>query len=183
MESWQNFPLNVAFLNDLVEDPDLCRCSRDPQDCVPLEHILQDCAGNPVVDTILHWANPGGPHQPKAVCAPHDGDEASTDCTGANTYVYDGPVPNVAHVHGSHANPEPDGFTEAWFLPISDNTDYAQGGTFYDEFGITFQPKVCPAGRDAGLEANTYRNDQPSSTLFYHDHTLGMTRLNVMAAR
>ena len=27
-----------------------------------------------------------------------------------------------------------------------------------------------------------YANDQPSATLFYHDHTLGMTRLNVMAA-
>ena len=26
-----------------------------------------------------------------------------------------------------------------------------------------------------------YRNDQPATTLWYHDHALGMTRLNVYA--
>lgn len=38
-------PVKVAFLNDLVKDPDACRCSDDPDDCQPLKHILQDCAG------------------------------------------------------------------------------------------------------------------------------------------
>lgn len=89
--------LNIAFFNDLVEDPDECRCSGDPDACQPLKHILQDCAGVPVVDTALHWSNPGGPNLDIAVCA-HGENLARTDCTGKNTYVYDGPVGNVAHV-------------------------------------------------------------------------------------
>jgi spore coat protein A len=33
-----------------------------------------------------------------------------------------------------------------------------------------------------GKAYNTYSNDQPSSTLWYHDHAMGITRLNVYAA-
>ena len=178
--------LKIAFLNDLVEDPDTCRCSDDPDEpaCASLRHILQDCAGVPIIDTQLHWANPGGPDGGKAVCK--DG-SSRTDCTGNYSYVYDGPIPNVAHVHGAHADPESDGYTEAWFLPklnVDNQTGYAKGGNFFDTFTTTFMAtQICLEGRNIGLEANTYRNDQPTSTLFFHDHSLGLTRLNVMATR
>ena len=97
-------------------------------------------------------------------------------------------------MHGSHAQPESDGYTEAWFLPPLNNTDaldFSPGGVWFETFGPTFTPKyqsdgrTCPiqAKDDAGYEANTYTNDQPTNTMFYHDHTLGMTRTNVMATR
>ena len=101
--------------------------------------------------------------------------------------MYDGPIPNVAHVHGAHADPESDGYTEAWFLSklsTSYEYNYTTGGTFFETYAATFDPaQVCVDGRDDGLESNTYRNDQATCTLFFHDHTLGMTRLNVMAMR
>ncbi len=43
----------------------------------------------------------------------------------------------------------------------------------------TNNPALPNAGQGAAKMG--YPNDQPSSTLWYHDHSLGMTRLNVMA--
>lgn len=66
-------------------------------------------------------------------------------------------VRNVAHVHGACALPDDDGYPEAWF-------------TAHGEHGPKFNP--CPS---------SYPNCQPSATLWYHDHALGITRLNVYA--
>ena len=41
---------------------------------------------------------------------------------------------------------------------------------------------VDTAMRSARATCSQYTNDQPTTTLWYHDHTLGMTRLNVYAA-
>ena len=52
---------------------------------------------------------------------------------------------------------------------------YATEGTLVNQYGTQ-------TNAAAGVGSFTYRNDQPSTTLWYHDHTLGMTRLNVYAA-
>ena len=41
---------------------------------------------------------------------------------------------------------------------------------------------LTPPTRSARLCDRQYPNDQPTTTLWYHDHALGMTRLNVYAA-
>ncbi len=51
---------------------------------------------------------------------------------------------------------------------------YVCEGTLANGFG-------GPPNTDAGKATFTYPNDQPSTTLWYHDHTLGLTRLNVYA--
>ena len=66
-------------------------------------------------------------------------------------------VRNVAHVHGACALPDDDGYPEAWF-------------TAHGEHGPKFNPRP-----------SFYPNCQPSTTLWYHDHALGITRLNVYA--
>jgi spore coat protein A len=66
-------------------------------------------------------------------------------------------VRNVAHVHGACALPDDDGYPEAWF-------------TAHGERGPRFNPRP-----------SFYPNCQPSTTLWYHDHALGITRLNVYA--
>ena len=66
-------------------------------------------------------------------------------------------VRNVAHLHGACALPDDDGYPEAWF-------------TAHGERGPKFNPRP-----------SFYPNCQPSTTLWYHDHTLGITRLNVYA--
>jgi FtsP/CotA-like multicopper oxidase with cupredoxin domain len=134
-----------------------------------LKHIIQDANGKPVIDQTLHWANP------RQQCA--DGPRRP-DCRGSNAAVYNGPAPMVTHVHGAHVNPESDGHPEAWWLPAANNipASYATAGT-------RFADAVDPTNTgDRGYATFTYRNDQPTTTLWYHDHALGITRLNVYAA-
>ena len=144
----------VTWINDLVDDTGAF-----------LPHIIQDAAGNPIVDQTLHWA---APNQDCLDGIPR------TDCRGASAAPYTGPIPMVTHVHGAHVNPTSDGYPEAWWLPDANNipAGYATTGTFYDT--------TAPA--DPGTAVYTYENDQPTATLWYHDHSLGMTRLNVYAA-
>ena len=67
------------------------------------------------------------------------------------------PVPHVTHTHGLMVESEMDGVARQW------TTSLGQLGSHF----LT----------------NTFRqpNDQPPTQLWYHDHTLGMTRLNVYA--
>lgn len=109
------------------------------------------------VDQTLHWANPPGP----------------PDTRGTDTTPYTGPVPIVVHLHGAHTGEESDGYPEAWYLPNAANTPvgYWTQGSHYG--GI----RPAPPG-SAWFE---YPNDQRATTLWYHDHALGITRLNVYA--
>ncbi|MEW6217904.1 MAG: multicopper oxidase domain-containing protein [Thermodesulfobacteriota bacterium] len=118
------------------------------------------------VDQTLHWANP-----------PQDCIDGTprTDCRGQSSAPYTGPVPIVTHVHGAHVGPESDGYPEAWWLPAANNipAGYATQGGFFDQYDRT---NAVPGSAYFG-----YPNDQPATTIWYHDHALGMTRLNVVA--
>ncbi|HQI01162.1 MAG TPA: multicopper oxidase domain-containing protein, partial [Deltaproteobacteria bacterium] len=70
---------------------------------------------------------------------------------------YLGPVPICMHLHGGHTESLSDGLPDAWFTP-----GYAQTGRL---FNMTY----------------TYPMDQEAATIWYHDHALGITRLNVYA--
>jgi spore coat protein A len=67
-------------------------------------------------------------------------------------------VRNVVHLHGIKTLPESDGYAESWFTPG------------FQQVGATFKTKQY-----------TYPNDQPATSLWYHDHALGISRLNVYA--
>jgi len=72
---------------------------------------------------------------------------------------YDTPgVRVVTHLHGGNVESESDGNPQAWFT-----RDFQETGPDFEK-------------RDY-----YYVNDQPSATLWYHDHSLGITRLNVYA--
>jgi spore coat protein A, manganese oxidase len=66
-------------------------------------------------------------------------------------------VRTIVHVHGAQVLPENDGYPEAWITPDG------KTGPTYDA-----RPPYYP-------------NEQPATMLWYHDHTLGLTRLNVYA--
>ena len=125
------------------------------------------------VDPTLHWANPPGGTTGR------DTRPTFTSTPGP----YTGPVPMVTHVHGAiGVGDESDGYAEAWYLPDATNipANHATVGTWHDffknkanqKFGATWGP---------GFAVFQYPNDQRASTIWYHDHTLGMTRLNVYA--
>ena len=57
---------------------------------------------------------------------------------------------------------------------------YARVGSHYQPFRAKFQ-RLHGQAWTPGAAVFQYDNDQPASTLWYHDHTLGMTRVNVYA--
>ncbi|KGN40177.1 bilirubin oxidase [Knoellia aerolata DSM 18566] len=124
------------------------------------------------VDPTLHWANPGGG------VAGRDGPPSFTSTPGP----YEGPVPIVVHLHGGHSDQESDGYPEAWFLPDTRSIPdgYARVGTHYDAMAAGWAQRHG-AGWAPGTQRAHYGNDQPAGTLWFHDHTLGITRLNVYA--
>ena len=164
--------ITVDWINDLVVDPIACKASATPTTdpaCHYISHLLP-------IDRTLHWANPE-----QLTCT----DPTKTkDCVpdpinGAILQQpYLGPVPIITHVHGAHITPESDGYPEAWYLPRANNipATYAKQGTLVNQYGTETNPPSRP-----GVGEFVYRNDQPSTTIWYHDHSLGMTRSNVYA--
>lgn len=75
-------------------------------------------------------------------------------------------VPIVSHLHGGHNLSAFDGLPEQWFT----QNRSGPGGTGPREVGPDFVSSTAQ-----------YLNDQHSATLWYHDHSLGITRLNVYA--
>ncbi len=67
-------------------------------------------------------------------------------------------VRTVVHLHGAKVEPESDGYPEAWFT-----NGFAQIGPFFEN------------------RTYHYPNDQQATNLWYHDHALGATRLNIFA--
>jgi spore coat protein A, manganese oxidase len=67
-------------------------------------------------------------------------------------------VRTVVHLHGGRTEPASDGYPEAWFTK-----DFAKTGPF-------FQKKIVE-----------YQNGESSRCLWYHDHAIGLTRLNIYA--
>jgi spore coat protein A len=138
---------------------------------------LKDSSGNFLphllpVDPTLHWANPPGGTTGR--------DSRPTLSTTPSPYT--GPVPIVTHLHGGHNAQESDGYAEAWFLPQAHNIPggFATQGTWYEFFKNEFQTKFGVEW-EPGTATFQYQNDQRPGTFWYHDHTLGMTRLNVYA--
>ncbi len=115
------------------------------------------------VDQSIHWANPlvnpmmvTNPNPPPAMIG--------------NPDVYLGPLPVVAHLHGGEVPSEFDGGPEAWFT---------QNGIRGNAYRTA---KNLPLGVNPPLvnqDNYTYPNEQEATTLWYHDHALGITRLNV----
>ena len=154
-----------------------------------LPHVITDGAGNPIIDQTLHWA---APNQDCRNGMP--GPDGDTDCRGSSDHPYTGPIPMVVHVHGAHVGPGSDGYPEAWWLPNADNIDCtnvpgypATPGDTTDDFDCNGTFFESAEGADTanalgkGYAFDLYSNDQPTTTLWYHDHTLGITRLNVYA--
>ncbi len=154
IEARWNSPLRVKWINDLVDGNGNY-----------LPHLLP-------IDQTLHWANPPGRL-------------SGRDRRPMNPVSdpYTGPVPLVTHVHGAHVSQESDGYPEMWYLPDAVNipADYAKVGTFYDYYSTQFAGNNSTANWQPGSATFQYSNDQNATTLWYHDHTLGMTRNNVYA--
>jgi FtsP/CotA-like multicopper oxidase with cupredoxin domain len=84
--------------------------------------------------------------------------DPTTKAQVGNPGFYNGPQPTVVHLHGFEGPSAFDGGADSWFTP-----------------GTTIK------GPSFVTDTYTYINTQDPTTLWYHDHVLGETRLNVYA--
>ncbi|MBH5369492.1 multicopper oxidase family protein [Bradyrhizobium glycinis] len=140
---------------------------------------LVDANGEPLVTTVWGYGQPGhtatypGPtlvahagteiHLNWQNKLPLEGHLLPVDMTlhwaaSDKKPLKDGHVPTVTHLHGAHVPSGSDGLPEQWFTQN------------YSSKGPDFESRIY-----------TYPNDQDAATLWYHDHALGLTRLNVYA--
>jgi FtsP/CotA-like multicopper oxidase with cupredoxin domain len=121
------------------------------------------------VDPTLHWANPNNMPSHMDLMPPYplyppgfDGTVTDLNPEGYNAQA---PVPLVTHLHEGEVQSYSDGGPEEWF-------------TYNGIHGDDYSTVVPTANNSAVYD---YPNLQQPSTLWYHDHALGMTRLNVMS--
>lgn len=85
--------------------------------------------------------------------------------TNPNGWNYQSPVPIVTHVHGAEVQSFYDGGPGGWYTPNG-----IHGPTY-----STYEPTYPNAA------VFYYPNTQPETTLWYHDHAMGLTRINVFS--
>ncbi len=153
IEARRNTPTTVTYTNGLVG------ANGTPP---ALQQLL-------TVDMTLHWADPIGTSRDQGCVQGDENGGASildAGLLGGNqgavppgcAIPYVGPVPAVPHLHGGEVPSVYDGHPEAWFTPGERITGPAFTGATYQ-----------------------YPNRQEATELWFHDHALGVTRLNVYA--
>ncbi len=113
------------------------------------------------VDPSIHWADPNnlgmfmGPFPATPEPFP----------PGFQNGIAQTPIPLVTHLHGGEVVSDSDGGPEQW---------WTQNGIHGSDYRTTIPT-------DPNAAVYYYPNDQLPTTLWYHDHALGITRINVMS--
>ena len=155
----RNIPTKITWVNNLTE----------PVSGDLLNYLYP-------VDPTLHWANPNNipmdhaMHEAMMGLAPpyppgYNGSAVLTGGVYTNPHQWNAqsPAPTVTHVHGAEVYSGSDGGPEQWFTPNG-----LHGADYY-----TYEPTYPNAA------VYYYNNTQEPATLWYHDHALGLTRINV----
>ncbi len=165
------------FVNSLREPPRLT----PPPDVTTIVRLkqgrvwmgLRDSRGRKQLTTVWGYEHDGQVHTPGPTIVTRRGSSVRIRWEnelpkGAHLFPVDttlhvasgyspklGRLPAVVHLHGGHTSWESDGHPEAWVT---------QG---FQTHGPYFRRKTY-----------TYDNSEDATLLWYHDHTMGMTRLN-----
>ncbi|MDF1555610.1 MAG: hypothetical protein P1P84_21235 [Deferrisomatales bacterium] len=84
------------------------------------------------------------------------------------------------HLHGNNTVWISDGTPHQWITPAGETTSYPQG------VSVRNVPDMDPASVDSPTDGTMtlyYTNAMSARLMFYHDHALGITRLNVYAGQ
>ncbi|MDP1832910.1 MAG: multicopper oxidase domain-containing protein [Geothrix sp.] len=86
------------------------------------------------------------------------------------------------HLHGGLNPWISDGTPHQWITPAGDPTPNKKGASFANVPDMVGPGNLFPnPTADDGIATYFYTNQQSSRLMFYHDHTFGLTRLNVYA--
>jgi FtsP/CotA-like multicopper oxidase with cupredoxin domain len=109
------------------------------------------------IDLTLDWADPAGTTGPVG-CDPDPLWPHPYRNPACGLLPWTGDIPIATHLHGGEVPPAYDGGPDAWFTQGNAITGAGWPGAQYD-----------------------YPNNQQEGTIWFHDHALGITRLNVYA--
>ncbi|MCJ7575085.1 MAG: hypothetical protein MUO80_00100 [Dehalococcoidia bacterium] len=84
----------------------------------------------------------------------------------------------TVHLHGTDTVWISDGTPHQWITPAAENTPYPQGVSVVS---VPDMGDVDPGLPDDGVMTFYYTNQHSARLMFYHDHSYGITRLNVYA--
>ena len=189
-------PTNLTFINQL---PDA-----DPYGLLGSPNPSNVLAFTQNTDQTMHWADPTNFQDNACSEALSQGFlYPSPECT----LNYTGPVAAAVHLHGGEVPPDLDGGPDSWWttdgtmrghgyytrevenLPSLPNADFPSG--------VMVLNKDTAGAGNAGYHRNdfeswtpttdidratyVYPNTQEAANIWFHDHVLGMTRLNVYA--
>ncbi|MBA3721231.1 MAG: multicopper oxidase domain-containing protein [Parachlamydiaceae bacterium] len=114
------------------------------------------------VDVSFQWANPLNWPQFGQGFDTYDPEvyPFGTGMPQGNPGIYEGPQPITIHLHGAENPSYADGDPNSWWTPGKK----IKGASFVSNKLI-------------------YPNSQPATTLWFHDHVLGITRLSVLAGQ
>ena len=119
---------------------------------LPATSVVQS---NLPIDLTLDWADPLGTTGPIG-CLP-DPITGAYQNPACGVLPWTGEIPIATHLHGGEVSPAYDGGPDAWFT----------------QSGVT--------GLGFPGAQYSYPNNQQEGTIWFHDHALGITRLNVYA--
>ena len=83
------------------------------------------------------------------------------------------------HLHGGNTPWISDGTPHQWITPANEDTPWPQGVSVRTS-DVPDMPPASRCGR-GGCQTFYYTNQQSARLMFYHDHSWGITRLNVYA--
>ena len=178
-------PTNLTFINQLGNTMD--------------SNVL---AYTQNTDVTMHWADPLNAEF--NLCSQQLSTmEFGGDPQGECAFNYSGPIPAAVHLHGGEIPPNIDGGPDSWFT----GDGQFRGHGYYTRF-VDKKPKLpnpdFPAGTLVKSESDgryylslgnkwdkgtpnidratyVYPNTQEAANIWFHDHVLGFTRLNVYA--
>ncbi len=102
------------------------------------------------------------------------------------TYMGAGPGPSggsytqnraAMHLHGGNTIWICDGTPHQWTVPVGESTPYPKGAS------VRYVPDMDSGTEPLGTLTFFYSNQQTARLMFYHDHALGTTRLNVYSGQ
>jgi len=97
--------------------------------------------------------------------------QIGTDANGMPIYEQYTQNRATLHLHGGNTPWISDGTTHQWITPAGETTSYPKGVSVYN---VPDMPNPGP-----GAMTFYYTNHQSARLMFYHDHSYGITRLNV----
>lgn len=87
----------------------------------------------------------------------------------------------VLHLHGGNTPWISDGTPNEWITPAGESTTLQKGYSFQNVPDMAPGPSVESPSAGDGIGTYYWTNEQSGRMMWYHDHSLGMTRLNVYA--